>query len=120
MPTGTTRADCARDKADLVGGGDTEDEWEARLRAELRGTGAGVGGGGAGADRELVRDVKRGRIYDRPLAVVIVVIVESLEGGGGGGVATRGGGYHVCSVRRACSREMARLVLPRSALAPTT
>lgn len=47
MPTGTTRADLARDIEFLEGKGE---------RADIR------GGSGVGAERELVRDVKRGLI----------------------------------------------------------
>ena len=52
----------------------------------------GGGGGVEVGERMLVKDVKRGRMYD------------SVEGGGGGGgVGGRGGGNQVCRERRARS-----------------
>lgn len=47
-----------------------------------------------GTEREEVKDVKRGRMYEK---------VDSDSGSGGGGVGARGGGNQVCNDRRARS-----------------
>jgi len=63
-----------------------------------------------GTEREEVRDVNRGRMYEK---------VDCCSGSGaGGGVGARGGGNHVCKDRRARSSVTCRCWV-RSALDPT-
>lgn len=90
-----------------------------RFTAETRGSSEqseseGVGNGfealvEMGTERMLVKEVKRGRIYEK---------AEAGTGAGGGGVGGLGGGNHVCSERRARS-DVTCLDRCRSAFDPT-